>query len=199
MSDTLFQGEFTRVTNSLGPELAKTFVILWDIGPHKPIQPKRPKTPNGKTGQPEFEIAMLEFREDLEAYDAALKAYGRAKIEFAEWQKRQGGAIELTMYSCDAADALARDAANAPLVDVLAEDGNPVLDEATGEPKQVQRLRYFISASTRGHERDKNHGLPEGAKPGKGQAENMRRQREGEDEFLRARAADPVFGQEMTR
>ncbi|TAL43842.1 MAG: hypothetical protein EPN91_05655 [Salinibacterium sp.] len=195
----MFDGEFTRVTNSLGPELAKTFVVLWDIGPHKPSPPKRPDTPKGKPGQPEFDLAMIEFREQLDAYEDALKAYGRAKTEYAEWQKREGGAIERTMYSCDAHDALARDAANAPMLDVLDQEGNTVLDEQTGEPKQAARLRYFISASTRGHERLKNHGLPEGVKPGRGQAENIRRQREGEDEFLRARAADPVFGQEMTR
>jgi hypothetical protein len=198
MSDLMYQGEFTKVTNTLGPELAKTFVILWDIGPHKPSPPKRPDAPKGKPGQPEYDLSMLEFKEGLEAYEAALKAYGMAKIEYANWQKKEAGAIELTMYSCDASDSLARDAANAPLVPVLDEAGNPVLDEV-GEPKMVKRLRYFISASTRGHERLKNHGLPDGAKPGQGQAENMRRQREGEDEFMQARRADPVFGQEMVR
>lgn len=195
----MFQGEFTKVTNTLGPELAKTFVILWDIGPHKPSAPKRPDAPKGKPGQPEFDLSMLEFKEELENYEAALKAYGRAKTEYADWQKKEGGAIERTFYSCDATDALARDAANAPMLDVLDRDGNPVLDEQTGEPKKAPRLRYFISASTRGHERLKNHGLPDGVKPGQGQSENMRRQREGEEEFLRARAADPVFGQEMIR
>jgi len=199
MSDVMYTGEFTKVTNSLGPELAKTFVILWDIGPHKPTAPKRPDSPRGKPGQPEYDLSMLEFKEELEAYEAALKAYSLAKTEYANWQKRQGGAIELTMYSCDAFDALDRDARNAPLLDVLDQDGNPVLDEQSGEPKKAPRLRYFISASTRGHERLKNHGLPDGVKPGHGQAENMRRQREGDDEFRRALAADPVFGQEMIR
>jgi hypothetical protein len=203
MSDVIYQGEFSKVTNSLGPELAKTHVIMWDIGPHKPIAPKRPKTPTGKLGQPDFDLAMVEFKEQLEDYEAELKAYSRAKQEYAAWQKNEGGAIERVMWSVDAFDALERDAATAPIVTVpvIDADGNTVLDEATGEPKtkEVKMLRYYISASTRGHERVKNHGLPDGAKPGKGQAENMRRQREGEDEFLRARAADPVFGQEIFR
>lgn len=166
----MFQGEFTKVTNTLGPELAKTFVILWDIGPKKPVAPARPKAPKGSPGEAEYDLAMIEFKEELEGYEAALKAYGRAKTEFASWQEQQGGAIERTFYSCDAHDAMARD------------------------PD-----RYFISASTRGHEKAANHGLPKGVQPGKGHAENLRRMREGDDEFARMRAADPVFGQEMTR
>ena len=161
----MFEGEFTRVTNTLAPELAKTYVVLWDIGPTKPVAPAKPALPKGKEGEPEFDLAMIEFKESLEEYAEALKAYGRAKTEYAKWQKDQGGAIELKMFSCDAHDALARD------------------------PK-----RYHISSSTRGHEKLKNFGLPDGVKPGKGQAENIRRAQEGEAEFAAARARDPVFG-----
>lgn len=157
--------EFTRVTNSLAPELAKTYVMLWDIGPLKPSAPAKPILPKGKEGDPEYDVAMVEFREELETYQLAYKAFIQAKIDFAKWQKDQGGAIELRMFSCDAHDALARD------------------------PE-----RYHISASTRGHEKLKNHGLPAGYKPGRGQEENQRRAREGEAEFAAARAADPVFG-----
>jgi len=159
------QMEFTKVTNSLAPELAKTYVILWDIGPTKPVPPKRPDTPKGKEGDPEHDLAVIEFKESLEDYGEALKAYKQAKIEYAKWQKDQGGAIELRMFSCDAADALQRDPA-----------------------------RYHISSSTRGYERLKNHGLPAGHKPGRGQEENIRRAQEGEAEFAAARARDPVFG-----
>ena len=157
--------EFTKVTNSLAPELAKTYVVLWDIGPPKPMAPKRPDMPKGKEGDPEYDVALIEFKESLEGYADALKAYGRAKIEFAKWQKDQGGAIELRMFSCDAADALQRD------------------------PE-----RYFISSSTRGYDKLKNHGLPAGYRPGRGQEENLRRAREGEAEFAAAVASDPVFG-----
>ena len=159
------QGEFTKVTNSLAPELAKTYVVLWDIGPLKPVAPKRPELPKGKEGEPEHDLAVLEFKEQLEDYGEALKAFKQAKIEHAKWQKDQGGAIELRMFSCDAHDALERDPA-----------------------------RYHISASTRGHEKLKNHGLPAGYKPGKGQEENLLRAQQGEAEFAAARARDPVFG-----
>lgn len=161
----MFDGEFTRVTNSLAPELAKTYVILWDIGPSKPAAPDKPTLPKGKEGDPEFDVAMVEFREALEEYQLAYKAFIQAKIDYAKWQKDQGGAIELRMFSCDAHDALARD------------------------PD-----RYHISASTRGHEKLKNHGLPKDHKPGKGQEENVRRAQQGEAEFNAARAKDPVFG-----
>jgi hypothetical protein len=166
----MFEGEFTRVTNTLAPELAKTYVVLWDIGPTKPKAPGRPEAPKGKEGDPEFELAKIEFKEQLESYEDTLKEYGRAKKEYADWQKNKGGAIELTMFSCDAHDALARD------------------------PN-----RYFISSSTRGYEKLKNHGLPTGCKPGHAQAENIRRAHEGEAEFAAIRARDPVFGNpEMT-
>lgn len=157
--------EFTKVTNSLAPELAKTYVILWDIGPTKPTPPAKPALPKGKEGEPEHDLAVIEFKEALEEYAEALKAYGRAKVEYAKWQKDQGGAIELRFFSCDAQDALQRD------------------------PE-----RYYISSSTRGYEKLKNNGLPAGYKPGKGQEENIRRAQEGEAEFAAARARDPVFG-----
>lgn len=162
--------EFTRVTNTLAPELAKTYVVLWDIGPSKPKAPDRPVAPKGKEGDPEFDLKLIEFKQELDDYGEALKAFKQAKIDHAAWHKKNGGAIELPMYSCDAHDALERD------------------------PK-----RYFISASTRGHEKDANYGLPEGCKPGHGQAENVRRAQEGMADYLAARKADPVFGQEMTQ
>jgi hypothetical protein len=161
----MFDGEFTRVTNSLAPELAKTHVVLWDIGPQKPNLPQKPPLPKGKEGEPEYDLAMVEFKESLEEYTEARRVYLAQLKEHAKWQKDQGGAIERHFYSCDAYDALERD------------------------PE-----RYYISASTRGHEKLKNHGLPAGYKPGRGQAENIRRAEEGESEFARLKAADPVFG-----
>lgn len=149
---------------------ASMYVILWDIGPQKPTAPVKPATPKGKEGEAEYDIAMVEFREQLDAYATARKAYLQGLEDWQKWQKREGGAIERQFYSCDAYDALARD------------------------PE-----RYFISASTRGHEKLKNHGLPAGYKPGPGHAENVRRAQEGDEEFARLRAADPVFGTQELR
>jgi hypothetical protein len=157
-------------------------VILWDIGPSKPVAPKRPVVPKvmkeSKEGDPEYDLAKIEMAELLEEYAEALKRWKQAKIEYAAWGDR--GPVELSFWSCDAADALARDAA------------------AVAESRQSE-LRYYVSSRTRGHGNRPNRGLPEGRKPGKGQAELERRAREGDADLVAARAADPVFGQQEIR
>lgn len=145
-------------------------VVLWDLGPQKPVPPKRPNAPKGKEGDPEFDLAKIEFQEELDDYQAALKAYSTAKIDYAKWLKDVGGPIERTMWSCDADDALARD------------------------PK-----RYCISASTRGHANAPNRGLPEGQKPGKGHIEQQKRIEAGEADMVQLRKSDPVFGAQELR
>lgn len=161
-------------------------VILWDLGPMKPVAPKRPTVPKvfkeSKEGDPEYDLAKIDFADQLEDYQDALRAWKKAKIDFAEWHKQNGGAVEIPFWSCDASDALARDAANAPVDD----EGN-------------KQLRYFISARTRGHANLPNRGLPSGKKPGHGQSELERRMREGDADMVAARRADPVFGNQETR
>lgn len=145
-------------------------VVLWDLGPQKPTAPKRPAAPKGKEGDPEFDLAKIEFQDVLDEYQTALKAFGQAKKDYADWLKRVGGPIELTMWSCDAADSLARD------------------------PK-----RYCVSAATRGHEKLPNRGLPEGIKPGQGQIEQQRRIAAGDSDLEQLRRRDPVFGEQELR
>jgi hypothetical protein len=161
-------------------------VILWDIGPTKPVAPKRPTVPKvfkeSKEGDPDYDLAKIDFAEQLEDYQEALKAWKKAKADFADWHKQNGGPIEIPFWSCDAADALARDAAAAP----IDEDGN-------------KQLRYFISSRTRGYSALPNRGLPAGRKPGHGQGELERRMREGDADLAAARRADPVFGTQETR
>lgn len=160
--------EFTKVTSNNEADNRSMMVVLWDLGPSKPVQPKRPKAPTGKEGDPAFELAKVEFAEELEEYQAEMKAHKQAKIDFAEFEKRYGGPYEIPMWSCDANDALERG-----------------------------QGRYCISSKTRGYEKTKNGGLPEGVKPGHGQAENERREREGIADFEAARRSDPVFGAEV--
>jgi hypothetical protein len=159
-------------------------VILWDIGPPKPVAPKRPAIPEilkkGKEGDAEYDLAKIEMAELLEDYATALKRWKQDKIDSADWHKRNDGPVELSFWSCDAADALARDAT------------------AVAEGRQSE-LRYYVSARTRGHGNRPNRGLPEGRKPGKGQAELERREREGDADLVAARRADPVFGQQEIR
>lgn len=145
-------------------------VVLWDLGPGKPVMPKRPDVPEGKPGEPKYDLAMIEFKEVADDYARALAAFRQAKIDFEDWQKRYGGPYEIEQWSCDAQDTLQR---------------------APG--------RYVISHKTRGHGHLKNHGLPPGVKPGHGQAEQERRAAEGDADLNAARRADPVFGNQEVR
>lgn len=160
--------EFTKVTNNLEGDLDLTWVYLWDKGPAKPVPPKRPVLPTGKTGDPEYDLAMIEFKETLEDYERALRIYSKAKIDFSEWWEKNGGPYEIKRHSCDATEALERD------------------------PN-----RYCVSARTRGHGARTNQGLPDGMKPGKSHYENLARIEAGESDMEAARRSDPVFGSEV--
>lgn len=166
---------FTRITNNLEGDNHAMRVCLWDCGPPKPQAPMRPKPPKGEEGQPEYDLAMIEFREQMVDYEAALKRYRAAKDEFADFEKRYGGPFEIWMWSIDATDALTNDKA--------AVDGG----------RQASR-RWYISSRTPGWGHQKNGGLPNGMKPGHGQAENLRREQEGNAELAALKRADPVFG-----
>lgn len=167
-------------------ELAR--VILWDIGPSKPMAPKRPVLSEilkkGKDGDPEYDLAKIESADALDEYQAGLRTYKAQKEEYAAWHKRNDGPVEIMFWSCDAFDALERDAAAV---------------KAAEEAGHKTSRRYYISASTRGHSGLPNRGLPEGVKPGHGQAEQERRAREGDEEIAKALRADPVFGQQELR
>lgn len=161
---------FTKISNPLIEDNASMMVVLWDLGPEAPKPPVRPKAPVGKEGDPEYDLSLIEFREQIEGYEAALKAYRQAKIEYADFERRYGGPYEIVMWSCDAHDALER------------------------APK-----RYRISSKTRGHGRLKNNGLPIGVSPGHGQSEIERRAMEGDADLAALRRADPVFGEQGAR
>ncbi|MGD1017298.1 MAG: hypothetical protein ABR863_12800 [Roseiarcus sp.] len=180
MAETIQLNEFIKLSN-LGPDAVamadreRSMVYVWDCGPTAPSAPRRPVAPKGKEGDPEFDLAMVDFRQALVDYEADLKTYGARKEEFAHWQRQNGGPIELKMWSVDARDAFARDG------------------KAVDEGRQPAK-RYFISSRTRGHESLPNQGLPGNLKPGKGHLENLRREREGDADLDAARRADPIFG-----
>lgn len=155
-------------------------VYLWDLGPEKPTQPKKPETPRGKNGDPDYELAKVEFEEELETYREAIKTFKRHKDEFAAWQTRYGGPVEYLFDHPNAVEAIANDA------------------RAVAEGRQT-RLRWYVSSRTRNKSRLPNRGLPEGMKPGHGQADQERRAAEGETDLIAARRADPVFGQTELR
>lgn len=172
-------GEYVKYSNPLIEANASMRVWLWDCGPEKPVQPQRPEPPTGKQGDPEFDLATIEFREALENYDEALRRWGQEKKDYAEFQKRMGGPVEFWQWSVDARDSFRHDA------------------KAVAEGRQ-KKIRYYLSSRTKGYEKLKNRGLPIGMKPGHGHQANLERQIAGDKEFLAALKADPHFGQELT-
>lgn len=140
-------------------------VVLWVMPPDRPQPPKRPVPPKGQVGEPEYDLEMIEFRDAMEGYEADLRKYKAAKEAYAEFEDKYGGPYEIVQKSVDAADSLARD------------------------PK-----RFRISSKTRGYERLKNKGLPQGVEPGHGQAEQEERARQANVDLETLRRSDPVFG-----
>jgi len=168
-------GEFSKWRSNMLDEHALLKVWLWDIGPEKPVAPERPIAPRGQAGDPEYDLAVIELRDKLAGYEARLKEYGRRKDEFADWEIRVGGAIEVLFWSTDARDALAND------------------QRVVAENRQSRR-RYYVSSRTRGHSGLANQGLPPDVKPGRAHAENLERQAAGDAALQQARRDDPVFG-----
>ena len=153
-------------------------VWIWDTGPEKPVNPVKPIPPKGKDGDPEYDLAMVMFKEDLKAFEEGRETYKRMLKEYAEFERKYGGPFEFSQWSCDARNTFDYDA------------------EAKADGRQT-RLRFYLSSRTRGNSHAPNGGLPEGMKPGHGQADILRREREGMEDLIAARRADPVFGSEM--
>lgn len=81
-------------------------VRLWDLGPSESEIPGKPELPTAKEGSPAYDLAMIDFRADLANYETALKAFSKAKKDFAEWQATYGGPYEVEKYSVDAREAM---------------------------------------------------------------------------------------------
>jgi hypothetical protein len=168
-------GEFSSYTNNLIDELGKSKVFLWDCGPEEPLLPEEPEQPIA-IGDPKYNVEMLRHRRALKRYEDELAIYDRNEREFREWHRNVRGPVERMMWSCDARDALEHDA------------------RAVDEGRQKKR-RYYISSRTRGYEKIKNLGLPNGVTPGQGHTENIERQLAGEKEFVEVLKKDPQFGE----
>jgi hypothetical protein len=166
---------FTKISSNNELDNRAMMVWLWDCGPPKPQAPLRPKPPKGQEGEPEYDLGMIEFREQMADYEVALKTYRAQKAEHTDFEKRYGGPFEVYMWSVDATDALTND------------------NKAVEQGKQAAR-RWYISSRTPGWGHLKNKGLPDKMKPGHGHAENLRREQESHADLAALKRADPVFG-----
>jgi hypothetical protein len=168
-------GEFSRYRSNLIDAHLLMQVVLWDVGPSAPVPPERPEAPRGKDGDLEFEIAKIDAREQIAEYGTEVQRYKRDRDEFEHWHTRNGGPIEIQMWSVDARDALGHDA------------------RAVREGRQ-SKLRYHLSSKTRGYGHLENGGLPPGVTPGHGHEANVQRQLADAHALAIARRNDPVFG-----
>jgi hypothetical protein len=163
-------GEYSSYSNNLIDELGKSKVFLWDCGPEEPAPPDEPDPP--PLNDP---LALLRHKRAVKHYEAELAIYDRNEAEFQHWHKNVRGPVEIVMWSCDARDALEHDA------------------RALADKRQT-KLRYYISSRTRGYEKTRNFGLPNGISPGAGHQDNLDRQLAGEKEFVEVLKKDPQFG-----
>lgn len=163
-------GEYSSYSNNLIDELGRSKVFLWDCGPEEPLPPDEPDPP-----PPNDPLAMLRHKRAVKRYDEELAIYDRNEAEYQHWQKNVRGPVEIIMWSCDARDALEHDA-------------RAVKDE------RQKKLRYYVSSRTRGFEKARNFGLPNGMTPGAGHQDNLDRQIAGEKEFVEVLKKDPQFG-----
>ncbi len=171
---------FTRINTNMEADGDLQMVWLWDCGPPKPELPLPPKRPKGEDGDPDFDLAMIGFREALADYETALRKYRADKADYDKWQRDNGGPIQMQTWSNLANDALIYDA------------------KAVAEGRQSKR-RWYVSSRTRGYGHLKNHGLPKDMQPGHGHAAALRREAEGIADLELAKRRDPVFGEQETR
>lgn len=82
---------------------------IWDLGPQAPKAPAKPEPPKGKDGDPDYELAKVEFEHALAIYREDLLAYGRQTKEYREWKKRDGGPVQIDLWTVDANEAMRRD------------------------------------------------------------------------------------------
>ncbi len=80
-------------------------VRFWDLGPTKPVMPKRPEPPKNLDDP----IAKLEYDEAAAQYVKDIQAFRVASADYEKWAVEAGGPVELERWSVEARDAVQRD------------------------------------------------------------------------------------------
>ena len=131
-------------------------VKLWDLGPSKPVPPVKPEPPKGKDGDPDYELAKIEFRDLIEEYAAALKAHKRDKDWHKAWWEENGGPIQVQAWSVDAKEMLER----APERYVTSLPKN--LKPGPGHQRALEREQNRATEFAAGEARDPHFGTSKG-------------------------------------
>lgn len=86
-------------------------VSVWDIGPVRVVPPTAPVAPveSKELKGADFQVALIEYEDALEAYRVDLRAYGEAKKHLVAWHRANGGPLKVSMWSTDAVHALTTD------------------------------------------------------------------------------------------
>lgn len=192
----IITGEFSKYSNPLIDDMRSMKCWLWDCGPDEPELPDPPEPPTGKAGDPKYDLANLQFKRALRAYEAGLEKYERDQKEFDAWKKHNGGPIEILRFSVDAFDAIKHDLRavfegrqKKPRYFVSKRNSRVMIQRIVGSMQDIlTREKVELSVST---------GLPKGVKPGHGHQANIERELAVEKEFVSTLRADPHFGQEM--
>lgn len=189
-------GEFSKYSNTLVDDLRSMHAWLWDTGPTEPELPEPPDPPAGKEGEPKYDLAKIQYKRKLKAYEEALLAYERQTVEYNDFQRRYGGPIEMRFYSVDAMDAIRNDLK--AVFQKRQQKPRWYVSKRTS-PRLRQRIISTMQATLEREkvELDITLGLPRGMKPGHGHKMALERELAGEKEFVAALKADPQFGQEM--
>jgi hypothetical protein len=164
-------GEHSRYRSNLIDVHASMKILIWDIGPERPVRPAKPVPPNAPPDSVEALIAGIELKEAVANFQQQLEHYVVLLKAHDSWHAQHNGPTVILQWSCDARDTFANDG------------------RAVAEGRQHKR-RYY-----RYDPRAPRMGLPVGVEPGASHQAALERQAADDHAHEEARRNDPVFGE----
>lgn len=84
-------------------------VDLWDCGPTRPLAPTAPAEVDAKLKGADKAAADVEFDDACERYKGQLRAFTKAKVDYAEWHEVNGGPLKVELWGVDARFAVEKE------------------------------------------------------------------------------------------
>lgn len=81
-------------------------VDLWDTGPTRPAAPQPPAEVDAKLKGADRAAAEVEYEDACDRYKHQLRAFTKAKVDYAEWHETNGGPLKVELWGVDARFAL---------------------------------------------------------------------------------------------